>query len=407
MKKLLLIPAFIGAISLLNAQIVNDNKVSFGYIQLPKIKVDDAFTNYDVKVAHGYLTSNQDSLAAFELNKRVSIEVFESMMATYHQQNDSIQSIHLRNMAAWQAKVNAGLTQADGSALPQPIRPIGAIAPVYPRFKQPLLHADYSDDAVINAINIEGFTKGMGGFVVTADIQAIQNIRISYKKSGTGAATKYTYTANYKLPVLLTVESPTQGKIVYLRILEGMKSHKIGDYKTTYDFELYKIQNHAKIHRDIERAARVKAVKGISSYLNDQIGYLKRRRTAEVYSVKKFKDYDYSDVTNAYSLSVQALNLFADDRYREGAMEQLDIAIAAWKEVLMESNSYDKKARINNKITAMIQCNLAELYAWKGEYAQADLNINLAINGGGKFKRHAQGERSFYANQKNRWNANK
>ncbi|MCH2224549.1 MAG: hypothetical protein MK066_07240 [Crocinitomicaceae bacterium] len=406
MKKLLLIPAFIGSLSLVNAQIVNDNKVSFGYIQLPQIKVDDAFTNYEVKVVHGYLVSNQDSLAAFELNKRVSIEVFESMMAAYHQQNDSIESLHLRNMATWQTKVNAGLTQSDGTALPQPIRPIGPIAPVYPRFDSPLLHADYSDDAVTNAINIEGFTKGLGGFVVTADIQAMENMRISYKKSGTGSATKYTYTAYYKLPVLVTVESPTQGKIIYLRILEGIQSYKLGDYKTTYDFELYRNQNKAKIHSDVERAARIKAIRDVSNYLNDQIGYLKRRRTAEIYSVRKFKDYDYSDVTSAYSLSIQALNQFANDRYRDGAMDQLDQAIAAWKEVLLESNSYDKKARINNKITSMIQCNLAELYAWKGEYAEADLNVNLAINGGGKFKRHAQAVRSFYANQKNRWNAN-
>jgi hypothetical protein len=406
MKTLLLIPALLGSLSFLNAQIVNDNKVTFGYVQLPQIKVDDAFTNYEVKVAHGYRTANEDSLAAFNLNKEVSIQVFETMMASYHQQNDSIQIIHLRNMSAWRTKVNAGLTQADGSVLPQPIRPIGPIAPVYPRFNDPLIHAEYTDDAVINAINLEGFTKGMGGFVVTADLQAIQDIRISFKKSGTGSSTKYTYTANYKLPVLITVESPTQGKIVHLRILEGMKTHKIGDYKTPYDFDIYKIQNREQMHRDIERSARVKAIREVSTYLNDQIGYLKRRRTAELYSVKKFKDYDYSDITNAYTLSVQALNLFADDRYRDGAMDQLDQAIAAWKEVLTESNTYDKKARINNKITAMVQCNLAELYAWKGEYAQADLNVNLAINGGGKFKRHAQGEKSFYANQKSRWNAN-
>lgn len=406
MKKLLLIPALLGTFSFVSAQIINDNKVGFGYIQLPQVKVDDQFTSYEVKVVHGYKTSNSDSLAAFDLNKKVSIEVFEMMMANYHSQTDSLEALHLRNMATWQGKVNAGLTQADGTALPQPIRPVSPIAPVYPRFDAPLLHADYTDDAVINAINIEGYTKGMGGFVVTADLQAIQSISFSNKKSGSGASTKYTYTAHYKLPVLLTVESPTQGKLVFLRILEGMQTHKIGEYKTKYDFELYQLQNKAKIHADIERAARVKAVRQVSTYLNDQIGYMKKRRNAEFYSVKKFKDYDYSDVTTAYSLSIEALNLFSDDRYRDGAMSKLDEAIAAWKEVLQESNTYDKKARINTKITAMVQCNLAELYAWKGEYAQTDLNVNLAINAGGKFKRHAQGEKSFYANQKLRWNAN-
>ena len=53
----------------------------------------------------------------------------------------------------------------------------------------------------------------------------------------------------------------------------------------------------------------------------------------------------------------------------------------------------------------MIQCNLAELYLWKADFNHAELQLNLAIANGGKFKRHAEDEKPFLANQKKRWDA--
>jgi hypothetical protein len=74
--------------------------------------------------------------------------------------------------------------------------------------------------------------------------------------------------------------------------------------------------------------------------------------------------------------------------------------------ILEESNFSDKKARINTKVTAMLQCNLAELLVWQGEYDKADATVNIAKNSGeGKAKRHCNGTTNFYADQRKRWNA--
>jgi hypothetical protein len=108
-------------------------------------------------------------------------------------------------------------------------------------------------------------------------------------------------------------------------------------------------------------------------------------------------------VTIAYTKTVQALMLVSQDRNRASAKTKIDEALAEWKMIMEESNTYDDKARINDKITAMIQCNMAELLVWKGDFDQAQVNVNLAINEGGKFKRHANGEQYFYADQKKRW----
>ena len=163
------------------------------------------------------------------------------------------------------------------------------------------------------------------------------------------------------------------------------------------------LTNEEQFHRNLEIAARAKAVTETNRYLNNQIGYLTKSRNAEIYAVKKFKSYDYSDVTVAYTKTVQALMLVSQDRDRSSAIAKIDEALAEWNMILEESNDYDKKARINDKITAMIHCNMAELLIWKGEFDKSQEKVNLAISAGGKFKRHANGEKSFYADQKRRW----
>lgn len=406
MKKLLLLPAILGLSGLIYGQNINDNKVNVEYIQLPYIKIDNAFKKYDITVKHSYKAANADSTNAFEMQKKYALEYFELAMTDYQRRSDSLDRVHLRNMAAWQQSVNSGATQANGQALPQPQKPIYPVPPVYPRFDAPMLHSDLDENAVKNPIDIQGFQKGLGGFVVTIDVLPLQNVRIQKKKKGTGSTTKYTYTAQYQLPVEVAVEVPTQGKIMHLRIEDGVRTYTIGEYKTTYDFDLYMMDNKARFYQDLERHARTQAVQRTNNYLNDQIGFVKKNRRMEFYSVKKFKNYDYSDVTNAYTQSVQAIQLVKNNRDRSGAVAKIDAAIAAWKEIMFESNTFDGKARINSKITGMIQCNLAELYMWKADFDESEVNLNLAVNGGGKFKRHANNQRSFYADQKKRWKAN-
>jgi hypothetical protein len=404
MKTLLLIVSFIGSFSLVFGQNIADNKVQFSYTQLPYYKIDGMFTKYDVKFVHGYEQSNQDLLAAHDLNKEAAMNIFEQSMIQHKQATDVIDTRYFRLMAQWEKNVNAGKTQANGLPLPQPARPTYPIAPIFPGLDIPRVNSPMDENTVLNKINIDGFEKGLGGFVVTVNVLGLDNIQISEKKKGSESATKYTYTATYNLPVEVTVESPTQGKLIYLRILEGRQSYTIGTYSSKYDHKVYMLTNKEKFHADLEIAARAKAVSETNQYLNNQIGYVTKTRNAELYAVKKFKSYDYSDVTNAYTKTVQALNLISQDRDRSSAMVQINEALAAWEAIMYESNTYDNKARINDKITAMIQCNIAELLAWKGEYDKAQASANLAISAGGKFKRHANGEKSFYADQKKRWN---
>ena len=406
MKNLLLSTLYLVAITSANAQTINDNKVTFNYIQLPYLEIDNSFTSYELRVEHGYKQANQDSLTFHEANKKFQMDNFHKLMELYQLKVDSVDRVYYTLMSKWEQDVNAGKTQPDGTALSEPARPIYPPMPVYPSSRVPQMHSDLDESIFTNGVNVEGFEKGLGGFIIKLNILPVQNIRISESKKGTGTSTTYTFTARYVMPVELTVETPTQGKIISLRFLEGQRSFKIGDYKSRAAHKLYMLNNREQMFLNLEQSARTSAIAQVNNYLNDQIGYMKRSRKIEFYSVKKFKNHDYSDVTAAYTKSVQALQMVANDRDRAGAIDALDDAIAMWKSIMTESNVSDGKARINDKVTGMIQCNLAELYVWVADFNNADMNVNMAINSTGKFRRHINDEKGFYTDQRKRWEAN-
>lgn len=399
--------ALLLSVGAVKAQNMNDHKFSFQYIQLPYFHIDDKFTSYDLNVIHNYVNANADSTNLFQIRQDASKAVFESMMQQYMRDRDSITRVHLRNMAAWEKKVNAGTMNADGTPIAQPVAPIYPVPPFYPQVEQPFLHSALDKATVDGKVNIEGYKKGTNGFTVTLTFNPIQIQSPVESKSGTGATIKYTYQMPYSLPIGVRVESPTQGVIFEEILFQGRDFYNLGSYASKYEFDLYYMDNKAKAYRDIETYARNKALNEITSYLNSQVGYMLLTRQTELYSVKKHKDYEYSDVTNAYTLTTQALSMVKNDRNRKTAMSKIDQALEAIESILAESNVNDEKARINDKVTAMLQCNKAELLIWRAEFDAADSMANIALNSGvTKAKSHMKDMVGFYTDQRNRWKAN-
>ncbi|MFT6501328.1 MAG: hypothetical protein ACJASQ_001440 [Crocinitomicaceae bacterium] len=404
MKKILLTATLLLGVSFAHSQNINDNKVNFKYIQLPLIKIDDQFTNYQILVEHDYNQANIDSLALFQARKDLAVTDFERQIVLYQASRDSLDKIYLGKLATWEKNVNAGLLKPDGTQIDKPSPPNYPIQPAYPNVEAPHLHTEFTDANVNQKIALSGFEDGLGGIQITIKLKPIQNISIVKTKKGTGTATKYLYSARYTLPVAVTIASPTQGILLETTMFTSPKTYKMTDQKSQYDHQIYMLDHKDEFYNKLELYARNAALAETNNYLNNQFGYVNKTRSTEIYSVKSFKNYDYTDVTQAYTLAVQALQVVGSDRDRDGAMDQLDGAIDAIKLILEESSLSDKKTRINPKVTAMLQCNLAELLAWQGEYDKAGATVNIAKNSGeGKAKRHCNGVTSFYADQRKRW----
>ena len=383
------------------AQNINDNKVSFYHIQLPLIKVREAYKTYETRVEHGYLESNKDSITMQEMRK----QQYEAEFTNYKKRRDVIQSSYYSRLADWENKVNAGVLTADAKPLPKPTAPIYPQAPDYLSVSQVQLNSELPEESVTNGIDIQGFKKGLGGSILTINVQAIRNIKIIEKKSGSGKATKYSYKCEYQLPVMIKFETPTDGVVFQEVILQGNQNYTMKSYKNRYEHKIYMLNNKALFYSNLESSARSKAVVAANEYLNSELGYMQKTRRTEIYSIKKFKQYDYSDVTVAYSTTIAALHLVGKDKDHSSAKEKLEQALGQWKEVMLESNDYDKKARINDKISGVIHCNIAEIEFWLNNFDKANTSVNLAINSGVmKARNHAKYVQSFYNNSRSRWN---
>jgi len=399
MKKYTLLLLFATILVAGKAQNVDDNKVSFPFIQLPLQKVNSMYTTYEVRTNHLYTNANKDSLTVYTARTEAAKKAYEIQYAAWLEQKKALDRNYFAQMAAYEKAVNAGTVAT------LPLNPVYPVAPIMPTMEKMRLNSEILDNDVANAINLEGFQKGLGGIMITIDIHPIRSVKIIETKSGTGPTTKYDYKCQYILPVEVTFETPTEGKLYKKILFDNIQNYSMKSYASKYEYMAWYMDNIDKFYLDMERDVRRQALSQVNQLLNNEFGFIKSSRGVEIYSVKKYKDYDYKDVIEAYTITTQALNLVGKDRNRASAIPKLDQAITKWNTILQQSNVADEKSRINDKVTAMIQCNLAELYAWKGDYDQAELFMNLALNSGVyKFKNHAENVAGFYADQKMRWN---
>lgn len=392
---------FLALCSLFYAQNVDDNKVNFAYIQLPAKKIDPSWKTYKVIYNHLYKDANNDSLKMLDVRKQQELAKFNAEYAVWKQKKDVIDKDYYTKMAAYEKTINSGGTAT------MPTAPVYPPAPVYDPNLKVQQHTELKEAELASKVKLQGYEVGEGGLLVLVDLYPLRGNRIVERKTGSGATTKYEYTYQYTLPVGLTVTS-SDGTVLYKEILfDQERNDMINKFGSRYEYLAWKIDHEATFFQEMESKARSYAFSEVDRILNDQFGFVKMNRETEVYSIKKYKSYEYSDVTEAYTLTTQALSLVAKDRNRSSATAKIEQAIAKWKSILEESNLYDEKARINDKITAMIHCNLSELYIWKGDFSSADLELNLALNSGVfKFKNESERRRDFFTLQKNRWEVN-
>lgn len=400
MKKTLLC-CFVAVTGISFSQNVTENKVNFGYIQLPENPIDESYTTFEVFVERTYEKANEDSLMAYQTQLEIAAANYEAELTAWRAQEKNQQREYLKQMAVWQKQIDAG------QAAQQPIRPNPLPQPVMAEVKDPWLHSDITDEAVTNQISLEGYSKAPGGASITIGVLPISDFSIVNKKSGSGTSTKYAYTANYKLPVTIKVETPSQGVILNTIIRNNVQSYNIETYVTPYDFQLWWLDNEATFWADFEQKVRNTVFAETKKTLNNKCGFPVKTRACEVYTVKKFKDYAYNDLTNAYTAAQQGYMAISGSRDYSGGHAKLREANNIWEQMLTESNLADKKSRVNDKVTALLYCNLAESYCWLNDFNNAMKYVNLAKGAGvNKFKRIAERIENVINNNKKRYNAN-
>ena len=367
------------------AQNIDDNFVTFNYTQLPLTSVDEGLRSYRFEVVTDVEGANMDSTSTYQIRL------------------DNAVSLYQKRMETWLSKMSLLQQQENSSGLSQSMN--YPTKPSLDLVLKPIQHS-VSTNATASGIKISGFNEGADGLLVKYTLLPLKNMKFSYSKKGEAANTKYDYKCSYVLQAKMEVIDPSN-TVLFEKIVGGTQIKSLGKYKSTYDFAKWYMNNRTSFYSQIESEGRKAAVSGSAGALDSQFGYINKSRKAEIYSVKKYKDYDYTDVILAFDQTSEALIQIEGSRDRSEAMDALDNAREMWLTILEESNLQNKKERINAKISAMIWCNLAEIAVWMADFNEADNQVSKTMNSGVfKAKSHIKGEKSFYADQKTRWNAN-
>jgi len=367
------------------AQNIDDNFVTFNYTQLPLTSVEEGLRSYRFEVVTDVEGANMDSTSTYQIRL------------------DNAVSLYQKRMETWLSKMSLLQQQENSSGLSQSMN--YPAKPSLDLVLKPIQHS-VSTNATASGIKISGFNEGADGLLVKYTLLPLKNMKFSYSKKGEAANTKYDYKCSYVLQAKMEVIDPSN-TVLFEKIVGGTQIKSLGKYKSTYDFAKWYMNNRTSFYSQIESEGRKAAVSGSAGALDSQFGYINKSRKAEIYSVKKYKDYDYTDVILAFDQTSEALIQIEGSRDRSEAMDALDNAREMWLTILEESNLQNKKERINAKISAMIWCNLAEIAVWMADFNEADNQVSKTMNSGVfKAKSHIKGEKSFYADQKTRWNAN-
>jgi|GEM_PF-2037403 len=139
--------------------------------------------------------------------------------------------------------------------------------------------------------------------------------------------------------------------------------------------------------------------------LNDELGYQVKTIYVDVATVKK--EPEYTDLTQAFGNVSRGYDLLSSDKER--ASDYILKAISAWEQALTESDLTNKKARINEHITASLYENLAVAYCFIQEWDLSQKNILKLeqFDIGGSLKNKINKAELFKADYMARINANK
>ena len=157
------------------------------------------------------------------------------------------------------------------------------------------------------------------------------------------------------------------------------------------NIKVWLIDNYDTFWAERQKTMLAASLKSVNALINDKCGYPKRTRSTEIYTVKKHKGHDYSDLIDAYTNVKSGYDLLFKDVERVDAIAKIENGIEIWEDALEETNPFDNKDRVNKKVTALLYANLAEAYMWINDFDSADNYLQKAkIGGVSKYKTFAK-----------------
>ena len=381
------------------SQNIKDNKISINYIQLPKQKVDESISTFFTIYKDSYLDKNNQQLSIYQFKVDSAEAEQQIKIITWKTLKNTIKRNYLDSLSVWKQNIAKGINRA---------KPTEPIYPEYPEsyfLFPPVLSKSLSELMSNKSIKIAGFSEENSGVRIEIDNLGLHVLSIKGKYANQGKS--YIVTARYKMPIV--IKTFMSGELLHQKQYHNkIANHVVFKGKTEYDYEIWKMnvgESNKDIWINLQRKLWNTAINNISSVLDSEIGYPKKRENTEVYIVKKFQDYNYERLLSAYNYAESGYGQVGLDRNKSRAKTQLIKAINIWEQEMKESDLANKKSRINSKISGLISANLADAYFWTEDFEKSNFYINKAINQGNlKAKNHCKKLKKDIPEFKKRYN---
>jgi hypothetical protein len=416
MKKIYTLFIFAILISLLipkaSGQKIDEKKITIDYIQLPAVAVNKNIVNCNPVVILGYIADNDAAKEAFNQKVKKADDQYNLEMQDYLNKVREAEDKYNKDLDEYEARMKKNKPGTDTT------RPVKKLPPgprkatftegTYLNLYDPLFLASY--------VKLEGFKTGKDNALTFNiifkgfEFVAPELVPVTYKYKENGKqmlGLKYQYKVLYRHPVTIKPESP-QGPLPEMNtdMLNEYKTAETAMYPTEEELKAYWEQNKTTFLSSLQDQIVKDNMTVINQLLNEKFGYLKKKREIEI-NVPNDKKISYNEYADAYVLVLSGYNMIGSGGSKEQVNADIKKAIAIWEKALTESNTTNKKARINEKVTIATNQNLAEAYMWVNDYRSSEMYFNklTLLNLSGKDKKALEKNREFMKFQKARYEA--
>ena len=389
----------LGAVLLLTAtaqaQSIDAQKITFEYLRLPLIPLPAGTRTYQPEVVLRY----EDQVKQQKANHETAVAEAKSNAEKAKQEYKSMSlkdKMMNRVLLDERKPGEAVIPAADYTAQVYDPKTLAATYVTLSGYQKAPADADLRI-----SVSVDGFTQG--------PISAVNPSPSSLRLGSGPAPVKHAYEVSYKSPIAVKVTAK-DGTVLLDELIEATNTYaKSTTEAFNSEAELAKFwaNNQLPFMRQLDENSMKANMKLVSEYLDSKLGkrLMPRNTTITVVSDKKV---NYDEYPQAYEKALLGYKMLSDAARSEAAQKQIAEANELWKKALTESNPKDKKARIDEKVTAATLFNDAEANLWLNNFDEADVLLaRLKLLDIGRYNTPSKELSELIQDQRTRYAANK
>jgi len=377
-------------------QSIDAQKVSFDYMRLPLVPLPAGTKTYMPEVVIRYAdavkeqqTAHTQAVAEAKINAEKAKQEYKALSLKEKMMN--------RVLLDERKPGEAVIPLADYTAQVYDPKMLSATYVTISGLQK----AQTADADIRVTVNVEGFTQG--------PISPINPAATGVRLGNGPTPTKYAYEISYKSPIAVRAVAK-DGTVLVDEIIEATNTYtkvKTESYNSDADLAKFWGANQKSFLRQLDENSMKTNMKLAADYLDSKLGHKLVTRNTNIWVVTD-KKVNYDEFPQAFEKSMLGYKMLADQARMADGQKQIEAANELWKKALAESNPKDKKARIDEKVTAATLYNDAEANLWLNNFDEADLLLaKLKMLDIGRYNTPMQEMSTLVTDQRTRYNANK